>query len=125
MTIILVIPSVLNFQMKNLISLYISIFKDFFEELRKGSTWVEFDPLNLFHRFCIQHDSNSQSMNTFENLGTHSFAYLHTCENVFESQHNLLAQFPHHVLNLVMESKNIRVMTTNQSVKNLTRDGYE
>jgi len=36
-----------------------------------------------------------------------------------------LAQFPHHILILVMESKNIRIMTTNQSVKNLMRDGYE
>jgi hypothetical protein len=62
-------------------------------------------------------------MNTFENLETHSFAYSHTCGSVFESQHILLVQFPHHVLILVVESKNIRVMTTNQNVKKLTRDG--
>jgi hypothetical protein len=36
-----------------------------------------------------------------------------------------LAQFPHHILILVMEFKNIKVVTTNQSVKNLMRDGYE
>jgi hypothetical protein len=63
-------------------------------------------------------------MNTFENLETHSFTYSHISGSVFEFQHTLLAQFPGHVLILVMESKNSKVMTTNQSVKNLTRDGY-
>jgi hypothetical protein len=39
-------------------------------------------------------------MNAFENLGTHSFAYSHTCGSVFESQHTLFGPIPSSYFNL-------------------------